>query len=177
MDEAQMKSSFVIALSVFLGACAGYGGSRLLPGQSDMAEIIGVMGEPRMQWANSDGSRRLAYPRGPMGVHTFMVDVGADGKLQRIENAMTLEVFSRIQAGMNKDQVLRILGPSVPAWTMYFKARDELVWDWRYCDDWNQLARFSVLFDGTTGAVRSTLTLREDQIGDCGPGRGCWCSR
>ncbi len=40
----------------------------------------------------------------------------------------------------------------------YFKARDELVWEWRYCDHWNEPARFNVLFDATSMRVRSTLT-------------------
>jgi len=46
------------------------------------------------------------------------------------------------------------------------------VWEWRYCDVWAMPARFNVLFDGTTGIVRSTLTVREDY----GPERG-YCSR
>jgi hypothetical protein len=66
--------------------------------------------------------------------------------------------FARIQAGMTTDDVLRTLGPPFRHWTVYFKARDELVWEWRYCDDWNEPARFNVLFDATSMRVRSTLT-------------------
>ena len=50
---------------------------------------------------------------------------------------------------MSGDEVMQILGPSRPDWTDYFERRDELVWGWRYCDDWNQLARFFVMFDAT----------------------------
>lgn len=60
----------------------------------------------------------------------------------------------------------------MPAWTVYFKARDELVWEWRYCDAWNRLARFDVLFDATKEVVRSTLSIREE----CGRD-SCWCQR
>ena len=45
--------------------------------------------------------------------------------------------------------MLCILGPSEPSWTACFKTRDEVVWEWRYCDEWNEAARFDVLFDGS----------------------------
>lgn len=168
-----MQMLLAIALALLLAACAGYSGSGLIAGKAGGDDVIRVMGEPRMQWSEPDGTRRLAYPRGPMGVHSYMVLIGADGKLQRIENVMDPRVFRRIEAGMDKDQVLRVLGPAEPSWTVYFKARDELVWEWRYCDEWNKLARFDVLFDGTREVVRSTMTHREH----CGPEDDCSCGR
>ena len=170
-----MRTSLAVVLPALLAGCAGYSGYGLIPGQSGADDVIGVMGPPRMQWTEADGTRRLAYPRGPGGVHTFMVLIGSDGKLQRIENVMTPQAFSGVQAGMSKDQVLRALGPPEPSWTVYFKARDELVWEWRYCDPWGQLARFDVLFDGSREIVRSTMTRTEDQTGNC-PDGGCGCA-
>jgi hypothetical protein len=67
--------------------------------------------------------------------------------------------FRTYQPGKSdKESVLRLLGPPVPQWTNYFKARDELVWEWQFCDSWNQLARFDVLFDATSGIVRTSLS-------------------
>ncbi len=166
-----MKMSLAVVLAVLLAACASYSGRGLIVGQSGADEVIGVMGPPRMQWTDPDGARRLAYPRGPGGVHTFMVLIGPDGKLLRIENVMTPQAFSGIKAGMSKDQVLRALGPPEPGWTVYFKARDELVWEWRYCDDWGSAARFDVLFDGTKEIVRSTMSIREECLNG-----GCSCA-
>ena len=168
----------VLLFCTLLGACAGPADRRLEPGRAEVADIVAVMGQPRMQWTNPDGSLRLAFPRGPAGTHTYMADFGADGKLQRIENVLTPTGFSRIAAGMNEEQVLRVLGPPEPSWTLYFKARDELVWEWRYCDDWNEPARFNVLFDATQAVVRSTLSLTESQLAYCGGGDmggRCWC--
>lgn len=173
-----MKRLLAAALVAALFGCAGYGGRGLAPGQSTLDDVLVVMGPPAMQWNDPDGSRRLAYPRGPMGVHAYMVDIAPDGRLARIENAMAMPAFAKVTAGMSPGEVLRLLGPSVAEWTSYFASRDELVWGWRYCDDWNQLARFFVLFDGTRETVRSTMSLREDQVGNCGGDRGgCWCSR
>lgn len=167
-----------VLLVVALAGCAGYGGRGLVPGESSTDDVLRVMGLPAMQWTDADGARQFAYPRGPMGVHTFMVHVGADGRLRGIDNVLDEEGFARINPGMTQEEVLRVLGPPQPHWTMYFAARDELVWEWRYCDIWAQAARFDVLFDATQGRVRSTLSLRESQTGHCGNGLvSCWCSR
>jgi hypothetical protein len=168
-----MKRSIAIAFLVLLAACAGYDGRGLIVGEARLDDVLRVMGEPRMQWTEADGTLRLAYPRGPMGVQTYMVLIGRDGRLQRIENVLDAQAFGRVEPGMRKDQVLRALGPPEPTWTTYFKARDELVWEWRYCDEWNRLARFDVLFDATREVVRSTMSLREH----CGPNDNCWCQR
>lgn len=166
-------------LCLLLGACASYGGRGLLPGEARLADVLRVMGTPAMQWRNADDSRQLAYPRGPSGVHTFMVRLAADGRLEAIDNVLDATSFAQIQRGMVRDQVLRLIGPSEPAWTIYYPARDELVWVWRFCSDWNEAARFHVLFDGREGPVRSTMILTEAQLGVCGSGEGggCWCAR
>lgn len=161
-----------LGLAVLLASCASYSGRGLVVGQSELSEVTRIMGEPRQQWNDPDGSRLLAYPRGPMGTHTYLLRIGQDGKLTSLENVLSAAGFQRITAGMSREQVLRTLGPPEPTWTVYFKARDELVWEWRYCDDLNQLARFDVLFDGSKDIVRSTLGRREE----CGPTGVCWCS-
>jgi hypothetical protein len=163
---------FITILSVLLlAACASYSGRGLKPGEAQLADVLRVMGEPTMQWQEQDGSRQLAYRR---GYYTFMVDIGPDGKLQKINNIMNMKTFSHIKPDMTKSQVLRILGPSYPPGTAYFKARDELVWEWLYCDDWSQKARFDVLFDGSKETVRSTLNQTDEQRGFCGTG-SCPC--
>ena len=115
-----MSRCLMLLAALLLSGCASYGGSGLVVGQSVEGDVMQRMGEPAMQWTNEDGSRLLAYPRGSGG-HTFMVQIGRDGKLDHIENVLSSAGFSRIRAGMNMDQVLRTLGPPNPAWTVYFK--------------------------------------------------------
>ena len=170
-----MKMWMAIFSALLLCACAAYSGRGLKPGVDQLENVLDVMGQPAMRWQNPDDSVQLAYPRGPMGYHKYMVHIGSDGKLRQIENVMDEKTFSRIQPGMTKEDVLHILGPSFSGWTAYFKARDELVWEWRYCDEWNELARFDVLFDASKETVRSTLSLTESQMGLCD--QECWCSR
>jgi hypothetical protein len=168
-----MRLFITLLSALLLAACASYSGSGLKPGEARLEDVLSTMGKPAMRWQDADGSLQLAYPR---GIHTFMVRMGTNGRLQKIENIMTMKTFVQIRAGMTKDQVLRILGPSYSPGTAYYKARDELVWEWRYCDEWNEMARFDVLFDGSKGVVRSTLSLTESQRGLCGLDGSCSCA-
>jgi len=169
-----MKLLLGIFTATLLTSCASYNGRGLKPGEDRLENVLQLMGEPAMRWQNTDGTLQLAYPRGPMGYHTFMVSIGADGRLRQIENVLDEHHFARIQPGMSRDEVLYLLGPSYPGWTAYFKRRDELVWEWRYCDTWNEPARFDVLFDNSKGTVRSSYSVTESLKGLCGRGR-CWC--
>jgi hypothetical protein len=150
--------SLVIAL--LLSACASYDGRGLKPGITTLPEVIALMGEPAMRWNEPDGRVQLAYPRGPAGTQTYMAYVAADGRLERIEGVLETPHFARIRPGVSdENDVLKLIGPPQPQWTVYFKARDELAWEWNICDDWHQVARFHVLFDATTGIVRSAFQL------------------
>ena len=146
----------VVFSALLIAACTSYSGSNLKPGVSTLPEVVASMGEPAMVWKNPDGSQQLAYPRGPAGTQTFMAYVGPDGKLQRIEGVLDLAHFARIQAGMSKDQVLRILGPSGSQWTQFYSRSNQLAWSWLFCNDWNAQEFFDVMFDASTGIVHST---------------------
>ena len=170
-----MKPWIIIISALLLNACGAYLGYGLKPGEDGLEDVVRALGNPAMRWQNEDGSAQLAFPRGPMGYHTYMATIGADGKLRQIVNVLDEKNFARIRPGMSKEEVLRILGPSYPNWTVYFERRDELVWEWRYCDTWNEAARFNVLFDNTRGTVRSTLRLTETQRRLCGRDGHCAC--
>lgn len=171
------RLAVVALLAALLGACAAYDGFGLPAGAARVEDMERVMGPPAMRWREPDGGETLVYPRGPMGYHTFFVRIDARGTVLSRENVLDTRHFARIRAGMTTDEVVRILGPSVAAWTVYYEARDELVWEWRYCDDWNEPARFDVLFDGTSRRVRSTLASPESLRGSFGDDdHRSWCS-
>jgi hypothetical protein len=155
----------VIGAAVLVSACASYGGRGLVPGVATLPEVVATMGEPAMIWMDDDGRQQLAYPRGPQGMQTFMAFIDAQGRLERIEGVLDTAHFARIEPGKSDQAaILRLLGPSQPHWTVYFERRDELVWEWRICDDWGKQAFLDVLFDGTTGLVRSSFQRADYQI-------------
>lgn len=152
-----LAPAVLLGLATVAGGCAGP--QSLVPGEAGMADVQRVLGEPALTWREPDGSQRLAYPRGPFGYHTWMVDLDPKGKLRRVENVLDEAHFAAVRPGMKHEQVLKALGPSDPSGTAYYAARDELAWEWRYCDNWNTAQRFNVLFDASQGTVRSTVTV------------------
>ena len=170
-----MKTLLILCAILLLSGCAAYDGRGLQPGVASLADIERVMGPPALRWPEAAGGEKLAYPRGPVGVHTYMVWVDAAGRLVGSKNVLQTKYFARIQPGMTQEEVLRLIGPPYGPWTTYFEARDELVWEWRWCDDWSEPARFNVFFDGKTGRVRSTGNLTESQRFAMPRGR-IWCS-
>ena len=117
---------------------------------------------------DQDREAVLARARACGVAHVGNVFLGPDDRLQYIDNVLTDRYFARIVPGSTtQTEVLRLLGPPTPQWTSYFAARDELVWEWLYCDGSNLMARFDVLFDGREGAVRTTFS-RPDYRGPDG---------
>lgn len=148
--------SSILALAV--AACASYDGHSLRPGASTEAEVRNVMGAPALEFAGGDGSRRLAYPRGPLGTQTFMVEVGTDGVLRAVRQVLDDDTFSTIVAGLKREDVLRMIGP--PGQTMHFPRLGHTAWDYRYTDTWGYLAEFSVILDSSgvvVGKVKRRL--------------------
>jgi SmpA / OmlA family len=144
-----------------IAGCASYSGRGLRPGVARLDSVIALMGQPAMRWQDPDGSIQLAYPRGPEGIHTYMVRLGPDGRLISIDNVLDDVHLAKVRPGMTEAQVLRILGPPDYPRNKYFKARDELVWEWRACTYNVNIQRILVSFDGTTGTVRDIMTRDE----------------
>ena len=142
--------------TLVLAACAGPNLNSLQPGVSTLSAVEATMGQPSMVWKNPDGSEQLAFAQGPVGVDTYMVFLGVDGKLQRISSVLNDRYFDQIQAGMTKDQVLRKIGPPGAPWTATYPRSNTLAWTWLYCASANFQNYFNVMFDASTGLVRST---------------------
>lgn len=139
-------------------ACAVLAPAPLQQGVSNREEVLAALGEPALRWQDPDGREQLAYPHGPAGTETFMAFLAPDGRLEKLEKVLNIAHFARIEPGRSdRAAVLRLLGPALASGTSYFARRNELVWEWRYCDEWNGQAFFDVMFDAATGIVRSTM--------------------
>lgn len=139
-------------------ACTALAPAPLQQGVSSRDDVFAALGEPALRWQDADGREQLAYPHGPAGTETFMAFLAPDGRLERLEKVLNIEHFARIEPGRSdRAAVLRLLGPALASGTAYFAWRNELVWEWRYCDEWNGQAFFDVMFDASTGVVRSTM--------------------
>ncbi len=151
---AALHRAALLALAVVPAACANF--SAISPGDSVLT-VEARVGAPGTVWKRTDGSEVWEYPLGPYGVQTFMITVGPDQAVRDVQQVLREEYFSRVHAGMSRDEVRRLLGKPRDIW--YFPARDEEVWFWRYFEV--NYRFFNVLFDRTAGTVRTTLRLDE----------------
>jgi outer membrane protein assembly factor BamE (lipoprotein component of BamABCDE complex) len=102
----------------------------LTPGVTTEQQIRDQMGRPDTERTFTDGSKRLEYPRGPQGLNTYMVDIGPDGKLVAVTQALTAENFAKIRPGMTEDEVRRLLGK--PGEIAVYPLKPETVWSWKW---------------------------------------------
>jgi len=137
-----------------LSGCTSF--SSVSPGDSDV-NVTDKIGKPDTVWKNPDGSEIWQYPQGYYATQTFVITMGADRRVQDIHQALSEPYFSKIYAGMSKDDVYRMLGRPREIWL--YPARDEEAWTWRYQD--TNYMFFNVLFDRTAGTVRSTQRIQE----------------
>jgi hypothetical protein len=153
MTAALHRAAALLVLILAAG-CANF--SAISPGDSAQT-VEARVGAPGAVWKNADGSEVWEYPLGPYGVQTFMITIGPDHSVREVQQVLREEHFSKVHAGMSRDEVRRLLGKPRDIW--YFPARDEEVWFWRYYEV--NYRFFNVLFDRTRGTVRATLRLDE----------------
>jgi hypothetical protein len=152
---AELRGAVAALLVAIASAgCATF--SSIAPGDS-VQSVADRVGKPATVWKNSDGSELWQYPQGYYATQTFIVTVDPDQRVKEVHQALSEPYFSRVQPGMVRDDVYRLLGRPREIW--YFPPRDEEVWTWRYYD--TAYMFFNVLFDRTHGTVRSVQRLEE----------------
>src|SRR5258706_4051670 len=154
MIAALHRLAALVAVALLAAGCANF--SAISPGDSAL-QLASAVGKPATVWSNPDGSEVWEYPEGPTGVQTFMVDIGQDQAVHAVHQVLSEEYFSRVNPGMSREEVRRLLGRPKEIW--YFPDRDEESWTWRYLDV--RYKFFHALFDRPSGQVRYTLRLDE----------------
>ena len=121
---------FTLSLVCLVTAgCAGYGPGALKPGAS-VSDATQAMGTPTGRYPLAGGGERLEFARGPMGLHTYMLDFDAQGRLQKSDQVLNEAHFNTIPTGIAREEVLKELGrPSVVSHIQWQKRQ---LWSYRY---------------------------------------------
>jgi outer membrane protein assembly factor BamE (lipoprotein component of BamABCDE complex) len=120
---------------VLLTACDGINLGTLQPGLSTEQDVRAAMGEPTMEWQDADGTVTWEYPRTPYGVVNYMIVFDPDRRLREVRQVLTEENFARVEAGMTREQIRRLLGK--PAHEYYFHLKKEHRWSPPFCQAFN----------------------------------------
>ncbi len=119
--------------ALLLGACALWADpSRVAPG-TPAAQVLHALGPPSARYPAEGGAgERLQYSYQPGGQRVVNLDLDAQGRVARVEQALDDALFERrIAPGRwTRPQVLREYGP--PARTMGVHNFDGDIWVWRY---------------------------------------------
>jgi outer membrane protein assembly factor BamE (lipoprotein component of BamABCDE complex) len=163
--ELRFPTPFAILGATLVAGCAAVGLARLEPGRSTEADVRQVLGEPARTFVNADGSRQLAFPRGPEGLQTYMAFVAPDGRLVRVAQVLTEERLARISPGQTTTEELeRLVGP--PWRRIDFPNKNAVAWDYVFRDTWDYTVDFAVMV-GRDGIVTEKVYARRSR-GDSG---------
>lgn len=101
-----------LLLAAVLSGCAAIGGYA--PDTSTVgqprAEVLQRLGAPTLEQPLPTG-QRLVYARGPMGHHTYFVDLDAQGRVSGWQQVLTEANFQKVLPDMPAAQVLALIGP------------------------------------------------------------------
>jgi hypothetical protein len=124
-----LRSVPSVTAALLMAGCATLGGTPPQPGE-DAAAALARLPAPTGEFANTDGSRRVEFARGPFGRQTHMLDIDADGRVVRWEQVLTEAHFATIQPGISSDELRRKIGR--PSWVWGVRYRDQTVWSYRF---------------------------------------------
>jgi|SRR5579864_1510630 len=153
INHAFARRALLLCLAL-LGGCANF--SAIAPGTPSQ-QVLSRVGKPDTVLKNPDGSQVWEYPQGPSGYQTYMITLAPDDSVRDVRQVLSARYFDEVRPGMSREDVRHILGR--PKEILYFPARDEEAWTWRYMDQ--QPMFFNVIFDRTSGTVRSSQRIQE----------------
>jgi hypothetical protein len=157
MNTAFSRAVLLLFPALFTAGCASF--SAINPGASAQ-QVETMVGAPANVWKNADGSEVWEYPRGPLGVETYMVTLGSDRAVREVRQVLSDEYISKLHVGMFRDEVRRLLGR--PRDIGFSGPNDEEIWSWRYRDWGVRNMELYVQFDRPTGALKKISRFQVD---------------
>ena len=153
MKPARLLVPGIFLATVLLG-CAGHG-RNLQPG-ADANAVRAQMGTPTEVVRLADGGEAWFYPGGRVERQTYRAELGADGRLRKVEQVLDEQHFAQILPGKSTgDDVRRLIGPPEQEYRGY----NETVWQYHYrwTPDWPYRLNVGIGGDGVvTGLARLT---------------------
>ncbi len=120
-------AALALGLTLALAGCATVGSTA--PG-TPVDEVQARHGRPTAVYPRPEGGERLEYGAGSFGVHTWMVDVDASGRLLASTQVRNEAVFETLRPGMTRDEVLFRIGH--PSQVRTLPRQNHELWSYLY---------------------------------------------
>ncbi len=129
MEISTALKVIAVTATLAISGCAGYAPSNDFIGLS-RSETISLLGKPNPTPDNIETARRLDFPRGPFGKHTYSVYFDERGTATSFRQLLTDENFSKIVPDLDENEVVNLIGVSKDSFTL---GRERgYVWNYRY---------------------------------------------
>ena len=145
-----------------LSGCASYSGSSLVAGKSTAAEVEALMGQPAERVEKPGGGSVLYYPRGPLGRETYAVVLGADGKVQAVEQRLTDANIAKLVPGTTTAREVRELFGPPPTTTRLPRLQRDV---WEYPMD-NRAMPYLLLVQFSSDRIVREVFKMKDYVAD-----------
>ena len=146
---------WLLSAAALLVACDAKRIEKLEEGVATEADVRQQFGDPVTITEKADGSKIMEYPRQPEGSTNYLITIGADGKMSALRQLLSPANFAKVQPGLAKDEVRKLLGK--PAKTQRFALKpDEEIWDWRFIESGVPKV-FSVTFGGDAKVMSTAV--------------------
>jgi hypothetical protein len=143
----------LLSLCFTLAACIGPRG--LVSPQATSAQALARMGTPTDIRFDASGEELWEYATGPSGLETYLVRIGADGRVREVTQLLTQERLMTIEPGKStKRDVRHRLGR--PKEISFLRSGE--VWSWRFRLGGVQTGHLAVAFN-PDGTVRDRMVL------------------
>ena len=153
--SARILKFLVLASSALVSACANL---TSIPPGTPAASVEASRGKPFRVWPETGGGSSWEYPTGPQGRYTYMIRVGADGRVARVDQVLGWDTFRNVSIGMPAQEVEHMLGR--PYSKVTFPLTGQTAWAWRFVD--TTLRQCFYAYVGTDGKVAGTGARDED---------------
>ena len=157
MNTILSRAVLLLFPALFAAGCANF--AAIEPGASAQ-QVETLVGAPATVWKNADGSEVWEYPRGPLGVESYMVTLGSDRVVREVRQVLSDETISKLHVGMSRDEVRRLLGR--PRDIGFSDLNDEEIWSWRYREWGVRNMELYAQFDRPTGVLKKITRFQVD---------------
>jgi hypothetical protein len=152
---ASLSAALTALVAFILPGCDMVNLPEIKPGITHASEVRSRLGEPGAQYSNDDGSITWEYDRQPNGIHCYMITIGPDQIVQKMEQVLTEANFAKVRDGMTPPEIRRLFGR--PGSIQRFNNLREDIWEWRVAGTIpTEETYFMVHFDTDSGLVKKT---------------------